>query len=376
MRTRLSDPFDLENRIVKHLSQAPTSRRELARALKVSRPTLGRALTRLFNTNSIVSVTGASEEETPLRPRGRPSETLYLREKTGYAIGINIARNNATALIMDRAGNVLDKSSKDYCSFSDWTEPLASICQVISDNAKLKELDLTTLSGVGVGIPEPISPHLTNSVEQTVSKFWQCLTVTKNVVEMSGLGESRSTQPPQGDRQLYIRISGGVSCCFTVDNATTGSPVIVGELGHLPAAGQDLRCYCGRTGCLEQFTSVPALCSLAKVSNLTEFAQKAQAGDLETGDILQRALTYLAQGIEYAALLYNPKTIVLGGELIDTFPALSKQIAAAVAPRLFHNPKIVTAKLADSDVALGAVAAVYNELAVRRREESIGKIYE
>lgn len=33
MRTRLSDPFELENRIVKHLSQAPTSRRELARAL-------------------------------------------------------------------------------------------------------------------------------------------------------------------------------------------------------------------------------------------------------------------------------------------------------------------------------------------------------
>ena len=193
---------------------------------------------------------------------------------------------------------------------------------------------------------------------------------------MSGLGESRSTQPPQGDRQLYIRISGGVSCCFTVDSATTGSPVIVGELGHLPADGQDLRCYCGRTGCLEQFTSVPALCSLAKVSNIAEFAQKAQAGDLETVDILERALAYLAQGIEYAALLYNPKTIVLGGELIDTFPALSKQIAAAVSPRLFHNPKIVTAKLADSDVALGAVAAVYNELAVRRREESIGKIYE
>ena len=61
---------------------------------------------------------------------------------------------------------------------------------------------------------------------------------------------------------------------------------------------------------------------------------------------------------------------------MDTFPALSRRIAAAVAPRLFHNPKIVTAKLADSDVALGAVAAVYNELAVRRREESIGKIYE
>ena len=206
MRTRLSDPFELENRIVKHLSQAPTSRRELARALKVSRPTLSRALTRLFDTNSIASVTGVTEDETPLRPRGRPSETLYLREKTGHAIGINIARNNATALIMDRAGNVLDKSSKDYCSFSDWTEPLASICQLISDNAKLKELDLTSLSGVGVGIPEPISPHLTNSVEQTVSKFWQCLTVTKNVVEMSGLGESRSTQPDQGDRQLYIRI--------------------------------------------------------------------------------------------------------------------------------------------------------------------------
>ena len=178
---------------------------------------------------------------------------------------------------MDRAGNVLDKSSKDYCSFSDWTEPLASICQLISDNAKLKRTRLNFFVWSGSRYSRTISPHLTNSVEQTVSKFWQCLTVTKNVVEMSGLGESRSTQPDQGDRQLYIRISGGVSCCFTVDNATTGSPVIVGELGHLPAAGQDLRCYCGRTGCLEQFTSVPALCSLAKVSNITEFAQKAQA---------------------------------------------------------------------------------------------------
>ena len=109
-----------------------------------------------------------------------------------------------------------------------------------------------------------------------------------------------------------------------------GAGGLAGELGHMTVGANDLPCACGKRGCLETLASVPALCESAGVADVTELRAAVLSGDTRAREALERAAQAVGYVLGSAALLINPRAIIVAGEIVDAFPSLRSDIAAAM----------------------------------------------
>jgi len=131
-----------------------------------------------------------------------------------------------------------------------------------------------------------------------------------------------------GARVVFGVILGtGVGGGIVIDGAPlTGANAIAGEWGHnpLPAAEDDERpgpaCYCGRSGCIEQFLSGPGLeaafaAGTGRPISARQIAAEAAAGDLAAERALGRYEDRLGRALASVINVLDPDVIVLGGGL-------------------------------------------------------------
>ncbi len=99
-------------------------------------------------------------------------------------------------------------------------------------------------------------------------------------------------------------------------------------------AGNDALCACGKLGCLETFASIPALCERAGAGDLTALRAAVHAEDERALAALEGAARAIGYVLGSAALLINPKAIIVAGEIVDTFPQIKEDIAAHMRAEL------------------------------------------
>lgn len=164
---------------------------------------------------------------------------------------------------------------------------------------------------------------------------------------------------------LGTGVGGGVVVRGDVVDGGNG---IAGEWGHNPLPGLGdaeaaaHRCYCGKSGCLEQFLSGPALeRRYAQVSGtqfaLAEIAARAAAGtDAHAVATLDWFVHALARSLSVVVNIIDPHAIVLGGG-VSNIPGLAERVQAALPALVFsdecHTP-VFRAKHGDSSGIRGA----------------------
>jgi fructokinase len=113
---------------------------------------------------------------------------------------------------------------------------------------------------------------------------------------------------------LGTGVGGGLVVCGQV---LRGHNAIAGEWGHnpLPWPRPDelpgLRCYCGKSGCLETWISGVALAR----EGGPRAEERAAAGDAQAEAALQRYEDRLARALATLINVFDPEVIVLGGGL-------------------------------------------------------------
>ena len=106
----------------------------------------------------------------------------------------------------------------------------------------------------------------------------------------------------------------------------TGAQAIAGEWGHnpLPHPRDDerpgLRCYCGRTGCIETWLSGPRLQAefahrTRRTLRGTDIAEAALGGDVQATEQMEIYCDRLARALSAVINIIDPHAIVLGGGL-------------------------------------------------------------
>lgn len=134
---------------------------------------------------------------------------------------------------------------------------------------------------------------------------------------------------------IYLRLSGGVGGCVVSDFRLVGGATgLAGELGHITVAGNDALCGCGKRGCVETLASVPALCERAGARDLRELRAAVHADDERALAALEGAARAIGYVLGSAALLINPKAIIVAGEIVDAFPQIKEDIAAHMRAEL------------------------------------------
>ena len=324
----------LEDRIIAHLATAPATRSQLCEALGTSRTNLGRALSSLLDEGSVSTV------RTNTTGRGRPTQLLTLNSSAAHCVGLNVTRTSCAGVMLSRAGAVLTSVQIVFPASPSLQVSLEQTCEALAASAARQGIDTSTVRAVGVGVPIPmgrntrLSSDAYPSVEdiaELTRRWWDPFPVVDNTVRMAALAEALWGAGADMSSFIYLRLSGGVGGCVVSDfRLVGGAGGLAGELGHMTVGTNESPCACGKRGCLETLASVPALCERAGVADIAQLRAAVLSGDTRAREALEQAAQAVGYVLGSAALLINPRAIIVAGEIVDAFPSLRSDIAASM----------------------------------------------
>ena len=242
------------------------------------------------------------------------------------------------------------------------------------------ELELGAGGTVGVGIPGTISPATgliknSNSTWLNGRPLGDDLSLLldrpirfANDANCFALSEA-TDGAAAGARVVFGVIVGtGTGGGVVIDGRVlVGANAIGGEWGHnpLPAPrgveSPGPACYCGRSGCIEQFLSGPALARdfvehAWEEATAAEVARRAAAGEVLAEDALARYEERMARALASIINVLDPDVIVLGGGL-SNIDRLYRNVPKLWMPHIFSDSvttRLVRAMHGDSSGVRGA----------------------
>ncbi len=278
------------------------------------------------------------EGKTRESARGRPRIALQVTAEAAYVVGIKLAFNVHTAVLMDFAGNLIGTYTLAV------NDLRRTVSQLVDETATLIESLLQAndkkigdIATIGVGLPGIVD-------HKTKQCLWSSLLLTQDE-DLAGMLSARLQTPVVLDndanmlalavlwfgagRQLadfaVITIEGGVGMGLVLGNKLYRGAHGKGlELGHTKIQMDGALCQCGRRGCLEAYLADFALIREARTAlgqrfEVSEFPERvletlfaeATAGSPEALEIFHRTGRYLALGLSNVVQLFDPELICL-----------------------------------------------------------------
>lgn len=311
-----------------------------------------------------------------------------------YWAGVDVGGTKIVACIYDRAFRCLARSKKKTRGDNVDADPLARIASVVDEAMEEAKIPSGGLAGVGVGMAGMLdldkgilidSPNLgwhKVKVADGLRKRLKAPVTIANDVDAGTYGEYRFGAARKSRCVLGVFPGTGIGgACVYEGRLIRGKTGSAMELGHLPVDPDGGLCGCGRRGCLETVASrlaiaaqaaqaafrgeAPCLLKLAgaDLSKIRSgvLVESIKGGDRVVEQIVRRAARWMGYGCVGAIHLLAPDTIVLGGGLVEEFPALYiEEVTAAIRERglpvFTDGLRIVAAQLGGDATAMGAAA--------------------
>ncbi len=257
-----------------------------------------------------------------------------------YYFGIDLGGTNIAAAAVDKAGNILGRSSipTPRTGAEDLVDAMAHAVELAAQDSGRS---IEGAQGIGLGSPGTINP-----VEGMIH-YWSNLNLTDvPVVAMleSRLGKKVLIENDANAAALGEFVAGAGRDCdslvaITLGTGVGGGAVLGGklytgfnyagmEIGHMVLRHGGRPCSCGRKGCFEAYCSATAfikrtkeVMGLEEANGRTAF-DAAQAGDEKAQSVVDEYVAYLGGGIASLVNVLQPEVIVLGGGIANQKEAL------------------------------------------------------
>lgn len=242
------------------------------------------------------------------------------------------------------------------------------------------ELETGATGTVGIGIPGTISPAtglIKNSnstwlngkpLGDDLSRMLDRPIRFANDANCFALSEATDGAAAGAHVVFGVIVGTGTGGGVVIDRRVlVGANAIGGEWGHNPLPGAHgsespgPECYCGRSGCIEQFLSGPALAAdyithAWEEITAEEVARRAAAGEVLATDALARYEERMARALGSIINVLDPDVIVLGGG-VSNIDRLYTNVPRLWSPYIFSDrvvTRLVRAKHGDSSGVRGA----------------------
>jgi fructokinase len=281
----------------------------------------------------------------------------------GYRIGIDLGGTKIEGVMLGPRDQVL-ANRRVASPRGDYAASIEAITGMVA----AIEAEAGVRGSIGIGAPGSISP-VTGQSQGSNSTWLNGRSILADLTQHLGrpvriandancfaLSEACDGSGAGARSVFGIIIGTGCGGGIVFEGKLVDGPnAIGGEWGHnpLPWARGDEHpgpaCWCGRTGCLEQWISGTGLASdhLGRTGEDTTadaIAALAAAGDATARETLTRHADRLARGIAHVVNLIDPEVIVLGGGLSKLeglyaeLPRLAAPYVFAAAPRIAIRP--------------------------------------
>ena len=309
-----------------------------------------------------------------------------------YAVGIDIGGTNTVFGIVDARGTVVASSSiktQKYLDVNEYVDDLVKGLSTLIEEVGGKD----KIKGIGVGAPN--GNYYTGNIEFAPNLPWKgviplskmisekigipvCLT---NDANAAAIGEMTYGAARGMKDFIMITLGTGVGSGIVINGQLVyGHDGFAGELGHTIIRRQNGRtCGCGRTGCLETYTSATGVArtarefldirkedSLLRRIPAAEITSKdvydaAVAGDAIAKEIFEYTGHILGEAFADFVAFSAPEAIILFGGLARAGELIMNPIVDAMERNMLtiwkNKIKVIFSELKESDAAvLGASA--------------------
>ncbi len=260
-----------------------------------------------------------------------------------YIYGIDIGGTTVKMGLFDGEGTMLDKWEIETRKEDSGSKVLPDIVASIQEKNQERGISKEDILGIGMGVPGPITAD--GRVLKCVNLGWGVFPVADKVRELTGvekvrvgndanvaaLGEQWRGGGRGFDNIVMVTLGTGVGGGVILDGKIlTGSNGAAGEIGHMTMNTSGERpCTCGKSGCLEQYSSATAIMRRAKElvegtdrpsmlrehTKITgkEIFDAYKAGDEMAKEIVDEFAAYLGIGLSYVSNVVDPDAFVIGG---------------------------------------------------------------
>jgi N-acetylglucosamine repressor len=296
---------------------------------------------------------------------GRTPELLEIGDEI-VVLGLDINIEGITAVAVGLNGHVLE-SAVMHLEYNDRSHILALARRMITDRISGATGQGKRIVGIGMAIQGAVdvengvsvfSPHFADwnnvPIRSLFTGEFGLPALVEHDPNCMALAEMQAGKAPQYGNFIFIRLSMGIGMSIITDGKVyRGATGSAGEFGHTVVVPGGNRCFCGKNGCLEAYSSgrsilarasgegcaASGLSRLSSISGLEAIASEARSGNERYRNLFRESGGYLGTGLANLVNLFNPETIVLGGELVrcaDLFledaVSRAKQLAWPEAP--------------------------------------------
>lgn len=294
-----------------------------------------------------------------------------------YCLGIDIGGTKTAVALADGKGAPIIKNSFPTESFLGAESLVARIKETYEDLCCKQGIRKEQVSFAGVACPGPLDikkgiiVHIATMgfrnvpIKQMLSKALELPVFLENDANCAALAESVKGTAKNADPLVYVTISTGVGCGIIVNGKIlSGAFSSAGEIGHLTVMPDGRKCPCGKSGCLELYSSGTAIAKEATElrgvpTDAKEVFSLARGGDVKMKKIIEGAADKLGLALSAIYQLIDPEVIVLGGSVTkdyeDFSEALQKALSKYTQPVEGRKLNIQISRFDGEQVILGAV---------------------
>jgi len=362
----------------------PISRKAIVDAVSLSPQTVANITQELESIGLIVSQRA--------RPgsRGQPPIAFELNPRGGGSVGISLEPGRIVGAYVNLVGEITRRSDLAVDT-RDSKLALQGMVSLVEDLLPRRG-GSERLWGIGIALPGPLAPTDISFVGPTALEGWTDLSVfdelrvaTQIQVFYSldsvagALGECLFGVARALDDFFYIHFAVGLGgTLVTGRSAYRGAGGNASEFGHIPIVPGGKSCYCGNSGCLEQYLSLHSLAQSlgVDVSQLTDELIRScrDAQDPRFDAWCREAALRLRDAVRVLENLLDPAAIIVGGSAPAPLVDRLLELAQPLAPSL-RSGAIATAsrilraeRRADSLILGAAVLPIYEILAPRLQD--------
>jgi predicted NBD/HSP70 family sugar kinase len=176
-------------------------------------------------------------------------------------------------------------------------------------------------------------------VHAAFAKAYAAPLLLDNDVNLMALGEYR-VRGRRDEHLLFANLGYGIGSGIVSRGALhRGGDGAAGDIGHLSLAGHDdVRCDCGKTGCVEAVASGRVIAAGLRAQDprlgtLAAVLRAVAAGDERARAAVTLAADRLGEVLAGVISFYNPTTMILGGELAQ----LDAEVLSAVRDAVYRR---------------------------------------
>ncbi|WP_458120379.1 ROK family protein [Paenibacillus sp. Z6-24] len=303
---------------------------------------------------------------------GRRPLMYVIQPEACYLIGVEITSLYTTVLLLDLKLNILDtaKLQMDSRCTGEYTLMFVSGCVLNFMNQH--NIRTEQLLGIGVGVLDPIDREhgILRKAHLFPAEGWEELPVVEmlgrltnirvfldNGTNLAALAEYRNHYWQTSDNLVFVSSDIGIRCGMIVQGRMVRSRTEMDDaFGHMIVDIHGHRCSCGSYGCLQAYSSLPAIrdevirrikrghVSMLQdgISDIQEIGFHHVLSALEQEDslcleVIRDAAYYFGIGLSNLVFLLRPDVVVFGGTLVPK-PLFYEVASATAQSRLSHYP--------------------------------------